>query len=91
MPRTGSRDRRRTEHWRILRVTGTGLTDIRCFENLSAGKRKHGSMSRNVLYAVIALLAVALLILGYSYYQERQNTAHMEINIGKSGISVETK
>jgi hypothetical protein len=48
-------------------------------------------MNRNLLYGVIAALAVALLVVGYFYYQERQNTARMEINIGKSGISVETK
>lgn len=48
-------------------------------------------MSRNTLYIVIAALVVVLLVVGYLYYQERQNTARMEISVGKGGISVETK
>lgn len=47
-------------------------------------------MSRNGLYAIIAVLAVVVGVVGYQYYQERQNTAGIEIKIGKDGITVET-
>ena len=48
-------------------------------------------MNRNVLYLVIGVLAVAALALGYQFYQERQKTTGIQIEVGKSGISIETK
>lgn len=46
-------------------------------------------MNRNVLYIVIAVLVVAIAVLGWQYYQDRQ-TKDLEINIGGSGVSVKT-
>jgi RsiW-degrading membrane proteinase PrsW (M82 family) len=48
-------------------------------------------MNRNILYLIIGALAVATVVLGYWFYQERQKTAGIEINVGKTGISIETK
>jgi hypothetical protein len=48
-------------------------------------------VNRNVLYLVVGALAVISAILGYQLYQERQKTAGIEINVGKSGISIEKK
>ena len=48
-------------------------------------------MNRNTLYLVIGLLAVAAVVLGYQLYQDRQKTTGVEINVGKSGISIEKK
>ena len=48
-------------------------------------------MNRNVLYLVIGVLAVATAVFGYQLYQERQKTTGIEINVGKSGISIEKK
>ncbi|MDP2618784.1 MAG: hypothetical protein Q8P46_01180 [Hyphomicrobiales bacterium] len=48
-------------------------------------------MNRNGLYLVIGVLAVAALVLGYQFYQERQNATGVEINIDKGGLSIETK
>jgi hypothetical protein len=48
-------------------------------------------MNRNTLYLVIAALVVAMAVVGYALYQERQKTTGIDINIGKGGISVETK
>ena len=48
-------------------------------------------MNRNVLYLVVGVLAVAALVSGYRLYQERQKTTGIEINVGKSGISIEKK
>ena len=48
-------------------------------------------MNRNTLYLVIGALVIATLVLSYYFYEERQKTTSIEINVGKGGISVETK
>jgi len=48
-------------------------------------------MNRNVLYLVIAALAAAAGVIGYMLYQERQKAAGIEINVGKSGVSIKKK
>jgi len=42
-------------------------------------------------YLVIGALIISAGIFGYLLYQERQKTAGIEINVGKSGISIEKK
>lgn len=48
-------------------------------------------MNRNILYLVIGVLVVVTVVIGYQLYQERQKTTGIEINVGKSGISIEKK
>ncbi|WOJ91677.1 hypothetical protein RZS28_19720 (plasmid) [Methylocapsa polymorpha] len=48
-------------------------------------------MNRNVLYLIIGALAVTTGVLSYQLYQERQKTTGIEINLDKSGISIEKK
>jgi predicted negative regulator of RcsB-dependent stress response len=48
-------------------------------------------MNRNILYLVIGVLAIVTVVIGYQLYQERQKTTGIEINVGKSGISIEKK
>jgi len=48
-------------------------------------------MNRNVLYLLIGVLAIVTVVIGYQLYQERQKTTGVEINVGKSGISIEKK
>ena len=48
-------------------------------------------MNRNVLYLAIGALAVVAVVFGYQLYQERQRTHGIEINVGKSGVSIEQK
>jgi RsiW-degrading membrane proteinase PrsW (M82 family) len=48
-------------------------------------------MNRSVLYLIIGALVVATAVLGYQFYQERQKATGIEINVGKSGISIEKK
>jgi len=48
-------------------------------------------MNRNALYLVIGALVVITVVFGYQLYQERQKTTGIEINVGKSGISIEKK
>lgn len=46
-------------------------------------------MNRNVTYLVIGALVVAVAVIGYMLYQERQ-TSGIDINVDDSGISIET-
>ena len=48
-------------------------------------------MNRNGLYPAIGVLAVVAVIFGYQLYQDRQKTAGVEINVGRTGISIEKK
>ncbi|HYN00770.1 MAG TPA: hypothetical protein VET25_13565 [Aestuariivirgaceae bacterium] len=48
-------------------------------------------MNRNRLYPIIGALAIATVVLSYLYYQERQKTTGIEINVDESGISIEQK
>ena len=48
-------------------------------------------MNRNVLYLIIGALIIAVAVFGYQLYQEREKTTGIDINIGKSGISIEKK
>ena len=48
-------------------------------------------VSRNVLYLLIGALAVATAVIGNFLYQERQQTAVVDISVGKGGVSIETK
>lgn len=47
-------------------------------------------MNRNALYGVIALLAIGLAVVGWMLYRE-QNKPGIAIEVGKGGLSVETK
>jgi hypothetical protein len=53
----------------------------------SPGERE--AMNRNILYAVIAVLAVGVAVMGYRVYRQHQNAGGIDINIGNSGISIE--
>lgn len=46
-------------------------------------------MSRNLLYAITAVLGVAVVVLGYLVYEDRQKAKGVEIKIDDSGISVQ--
>ena len=49
------------------------------------------TMNRNTLYVVIGALAIAILVLAYWLYEERQKTTGIEISVGKTGISIDKK
>ena len=63
-----------------------------CFQNVSPEiEGCDRVMNRNFLYLVIGGLVVVIVVIGYRFYQERQKTTGIEINVGKSGISIEKK
>ena len=55
-------------------------------------------MSQRALYAVIGILAIAVIVLGYAWYQEANRPAAVSIDlpngnisIGEDGVSVTTE
>jgi len=48
-------------------------------------------MNRQMLIAIIVLLAAGVGILGYQLYEEKKQPNGVEISIGKKGVSVEGK
>jgi hypothetical protein len=48
-------------------------------------------MSRNALYAIIAILVIAGGVLAYQLYAEHQKTDGVEIDVGKNGLSIQKK
>jgi predicted negative regulator of RcsB-dependent stress response len=48
-------------------------------------------ITRNRLFLLIGALAVLAAVLGYQYYQERQKTSRIEIQVGEGGITIEKK
>ena len=46
-------------------------------------------INRNILYALVGVLAIAVGVLGYSLYQERHKPDGVSINIGPSGLKIE--
>lgn len=54
-------------------------------------KKDYETMKRNVLYLISGAVGVAALILGYQFYQDRQNSSGVEINIDDNGISIQKK
>jgi hypothetical protein len=49
------------------------------------------TISRNVLYLIVGVLAVVTVVLGYQLYQERQKKSGIDISIGERGVSIEKK
>lgn len=46
-------------------------------------------MSRNLLYAITAVFGVAVVVLGYLVYEDRQKAKGVEIKIDGNGISIQ--
>jgi hypothetical protein len=45
----------------------------------------------NILYLVIGALVVAVAVLGYQYYQTKQQPSGLHINLGDKGLSIDGK
>ena len=51
----------------------------------------HMPQNRNVIYLIVAVLAVTTAVLGYQLYQERKEPKGIQMNVGPGGISIEKK
>ena len=47
-------------------------------------------MNQNVLYAIIGVLALAVIVLGWGWYNEAHKPASVDINFGDTGLSIKT-
>lgn len=47
--------------------------------------------NRNVLYAILGALIVAVGILGYNLYKEKQEPKGLQINVGPGGLKIQDK
>jgi len=45
----------------------------------------------NLLYIIVAVLAVTSVVLGYQLYEAKKEPKGMQINIGPGGVSMEKK
>jgi hypothetical protein len=48
-------------------------------------------INRNVLYAILGALVVAIAVLGYNLYQEQKKPEGLSINVGPGGLKIENK
>ena len=46
-------------------------------------------MSRNALFAIIAVIVVAGGVMAYQLYADQKKTDRVEIDIGKNGLSIQ--
>ena len=46
-------------------------------------------MSQRALYIVVAILAIAVVVLGFAWYQEA-NTNRVDIKLGNGGLSIQS-
>jgi RsiW-degrading membrane proteinase PrsW (M82 family) len=55
-------------------------------------RREDSAVTRtNTLYFVICALAVAVAVLGYQLYQDRQEPKGVHIDLGPGGLSIQGK
>jgi uncharacterized membrane protein YebE (DUF533 family) len=47
--------------------------------------------NRNMLYAVVGALVVAVAVLGYKVYKDNQEPKGLQINLGPGGVKIENK
>ncbi|WP_306226982.1 hypothetical protein [Bosea beijingensis] len=49
------------------------------------------ALSRNLLAVLVLVLVAALVVTGYSLYQEKKQPDGIEISVGKNGLSIKEK
>jgi hypothetical protein len=47
-------------------------------------------MSQNALYAIIGALVLAVIVLGWGWYNEANKAPGVDINLGNNGISIQS-
>ena len=47
--------------------------------------------SRNILYAVVGALVIAVAVLGYKVYQDNREPKGLQINVGPDGLKIQNK
>ncbi|EGP08074.1 hypothetical protein [Afipia clevelandensis] len=47
--------------------------------------------NRNILYAVVGALVIAVAVLGYKVYQDNREPKGLQINVGPGGVKIQNK
>ncbi len=47
--------------------------------------------NRNILYAVVGALVIAVAVLGYKVYQDNREPKGLQINVGPNGVKIQNK
>ncbi|MBQ8105820.1 MULTISPECIES: hypothetical protein [unclassified Afipia] len=47
--------------------------------------------NRNILYAVVGALVIAVAVLGYKVYQDNKKPEGLQINVGPGGVKIQSK
>ncbi|MBX9821128.1 hypothetical protein [Afipia birgiae] len=47
--------------------------------------------NRNILYAVVGALVIAVAVLGYKVYQDNREPKGLQINVGPDGLKIQNK
>ncbi|MDO8978009.1 MAG: hypothetical protein Q7V17_02105 [Afipia sp.] len=47
--------------------------------------------NRNILYAVVGALVIAVGVLGYKVYQDNRKPQGLQINVGPDGLKIQNK
>jgi len=47
--------------------------------------------NRSILYAVVAVLLIAVGVLGYKVYQDNKKPEGLQINVGPDGLKIQNK
>lgn len=47
--------------------------------------------NRNILYAVVGALVIAVGVLGYKVYQDNKKPQGLQINVGPDGLNIQNK
>ena len=47
--------------------------------------------NRNILYAVVGALVIAVAVVGYKVYQDNREPKGLQINVGPNGVKIQNK
>jgi hypothetical protein len=47
--------------------------------------------NRNILYAIVGALFIAVAVLGYKVYQDNRKPEGLQINVGPDGLKIQSK
>ncbi len=47
--------------------------------------------NRNILYAVVGALVIAVAVLSYKVYQDNKKPEGLQINVGPDGLKIQSK
>ncbi|MCF2523411.1 hypothetical protein [Bradyrhizobium sp. G127] len=47
--------------------------------------------NRNILYAIVGALVIAVAVLSYKVYQDNKKPEGLQINVGPGGVKIQSK